>query len=108
MPQYDDSFLLGCEKKSRTRFYKVNKKYALNTDSNDIKTHRTNGKHEKRRKNLFSFKRNAWLSLGNLLAAQPQPQLMPVYRSLYSLDDNSTFNCKFFVFVSLSLSFSIK
>lgn len=101
MPQYDDSFLLDCEK--RTRFYKLNKKYAITTDNNqDGKTvHRTNtnGKHDKRnKKNSFSFKRNAWLSLGNLLAHQPQqqqPQLMPVYRSVYSLDDNSTFNCKF-------------
>lgn len=87
MPQYDDSFLLDCEKKRNLRSYKPYKKYAISNCTNDFaKLPQDYGTIGKWRKKYFTLNRNA----------SPSPSLMPVYRSLHSFDDNSTFNCKFY------------
>ncbi|XP_055301065.1 guanine nucleotide-releasing factor 2 isoform X14 [Sitodiplosis mosellana] len=82
MPQYDDSFLFDCEKKRNARSYKPCKQFAISVGRNIAKQpHQDNGTIDKWRKKYFTLKRNA----------SPSPS-MPIYRSMCSLVDNSTFN----------------
>ncbi|XP_031627493.1 guanine nucleotide-releasing factor 2-like isoform X2 [Contarinia nasturtii] len=84
MPQYDESFLLDCEKKRNVRSYKPYKQFAISIGNEFQKQpHQDNGTIGKWRKKYFTLKRNASPSLPS----------MPIYRSMGSLvDDNSTFN----------------
>lgn len=85
MPQYDDSFLFDCEKKRNARSYKPYKAFSISNGNEFTDTHQDNGTNGKWRKKYFTIKRNA--------SASPSP--MPVYRSMQTFIDNSTFNCKF-------------
>lgn len=86
MPQYDDSFLLDCEKKRNARSYKPYKKSAISNGTNDsTKLPQDYGTIGKWRKKYFTLKR---------IASPSPPPSMPIYRSMHSFDDNSTFNCK--------------
>lgn len=87
MPQYDESFLLDCEKKRKTRSYKPCKQFAISYGNNLAVPQQDNGTIGKWRKKYFTLKRNASIS----------PIPMPIYRSMCSLRDNSTFNCKFVI-----------
>lgn len=90
MPQYDDSFLLDCEKKRNVRSYKPYKKSAIANGTNDsTKPPQDYGTIGKWRKKYFTLKRIASTS-----PPPPPPPSMPIYRSMHSFDDNSTFNCK--------------
>lgn len=85
MPQYDDSFLFDCEKKRNARSYKPYKAFAISNGNDSTDSYQENGTIRKWRKKYLTIKRNA----------SPSPLPMPVYRSMHSLNDNSTFNCKF-------------
>lgn len=85
MPQYDDSFLFDCEKKRNARSYKPCKAFAISIGNDFTDSRQDNGTIDKWRKKYFTIKRNA--------SRSPSP--MPVYRSMHTLADNSTFNCKF-------------
>lgn len=106
MPQYDDSFLIDCEKRKNVRSYKFNKH--SNNVCNVIVTNGsgdcTNGKNGKQqRKRSYLLKRYPIGAAAPLTVQKksllstllPPPQPMGIYRSVCSLINNSTFNCKF-------------
>lgn len=93
MPQYDDSFLLDCEKQKNARSYKPHKQFAISNGKRITKPLQNNGTIGKWRKIYFTFRQNA--SPSHTTATTTKPTALPIYRSMCSLVDNSTFNCKF-------------
>lgn len=112
MPHYDDSFLVDCEKKLKNAHsYRPHKQFAISNGSGITKLslhrpptqsstlplqqqqqqqYQDNGTFGKWRKWYFTWKRNA--SSVSSTATMPP---MPIYRSICSANNNSTFNCKF-------------
>lgn len=116
MPQYDDSFLLDCEKKRNVRSYRPHKRrFAISSGSGITKLslpptppsplllhqqqQQYNGTIGKWRKWYFTWKQQNASSIPSTTAtstaAATMPS-MPIYRSMCSPNStNSTFNCKF-------------
>lgn len=108
MPQYDDSFLLDCEKKRNVRSYRPHKKrFAISNGSGITKLsspptppsplllhQQDNGTFSKWRKWYFTWKQQNASSIPSTAATATMPS-MPIYRSMCSPNTNSTFNCKF-------------
>lgn len=86
MPQYDDSFLYDCEKKRNARSYKPCTQFAIRNGNDFVKSQQENAAINKWKKKYFTLKRNA---------SQLPSTSIPIYRSMYSLVDNGTNNCKF-------------